>query len=299
MNYIFTIPGVKFFLSKRLSQDTLENFFGCQRQRGRTSENPNVQEFCKNTQALRIVNSVCGDVPKGNCYRKKKKSVDVKSESKPLPKRRRLRQKSKLKENAIPNHEMEISSGDEPVIKPKGEVYDVTASTTEQDESNLLEDKDDLLEGTSSSMEKNDVSDVSDENENDKLTALSESFKFESPKPETSTLTKVSTRDEESDNSSHLSNNVLLHHDKSLTESTDHGTYASHDLTEKVYVVSQQYIHTAFQDQVVDLALESGASNEAMVRGFGIVLQRQDVWTLKNSGWLNDQLSYLFYVLHI
>ena len=117
---------------------------------------------------------------------------------------------------------MEISSGDEPVIKSKDEVYD---STTEWDQSNPLEDEDDLLKGTLSSMEKNKLSDVPDENENGKLTALSENFKFESPKPklcETSTLTKALTRDEQSDNSSCVSNTVLLdlHHDKSLTEST-------------------------------------------------------------------------------
>ena len=36
-----------------LSQDPLEKFFGCQRMRGGTHDNPSVQEFCKNTQALR------------------------------------------------------------------------------------------------------------------------------------------------------------------------------------------------------------------------------------------------------
>ena len=43
--YLFSIPGVKVFLSERLCQDPLEQFFGCQRQRGGTHENPTVQEF--------------------------------------------------------------------------------------------------------------------------------------------------------------------------------------------------------------------------------------------------------------
>lgn len=34
VRYIFTIPGVKAFLSECLCQDPLEKFFGCQRQRG-------------------------------------------------------------------------------------------------------------------------------------------------------------------------------------------------------------------------------------------------------------------------
>ena len=66
VKYIFKFPGVKFFLSERICQDPLEKFFGCQRQRGRVNENPNVAEFVKNTQALRV----CGNLPKeikGNC----------------------------------------------------------------------------------------------------------------------------------------------------------------------------------------------------------------------------------------
>ena len=99
VDYIFKVPGVKFFLSEHLSQDPLENFFSCQWQRGRTSENPNVQEFCKNTQALRVVNSVCGTVAKGNC-RGRKQSIDLEKENKPLAKRRRHRE-NKLKNDRI------------------------------------------------------------------------------------------------------------------------------------------------------------------------------------------------------
>ena len=44
--YIFSIPGVKVFLSERLCQDPLNYiFFGCQKQRGGTHENPTVQEI--------------------------------------------------------------------------------------------------------------------------------------------------------------------------------------------------------------------------------------------------------------
>ena len=42
-------------------------------------------EFCKNSQALRVINSVCGHVPRGNC-RKSKNSIDWEAEYKPLPK---------------------------------------------------------------------------------------------------------------------------------------------------------------------------------------------------------------------
>ena len=34
--FLFFIPGVRVFMSERLSPDLLERFFGCQRQRGAT-----------------------------------------------------------------------------------------------------------------------------------------------------------------------------------------------------------------------------------------------------------------------
>lgn len=65
----FSKPGVKVFLSERLTQDPLEKLFGTQRQRGRAHENPSVKEFCQNTEALRVINSFCVDPVKGNCQR--------------------------------------------------------------------------------------------------------------------------------------------------------------------------------------------------------------------------------------
>ena len=107
--YIFKIPGVKFFLSERISQDPLENFFGCQRQRGRTGENPSVDQFCKNTQALRVINSVCAHVPRGNC-RGRHNVLDIKKESKALPKRRRQRSKPVLLSKNKENNSVKVNS---------------------------------------------------------------------------------------------------------------------------------------------------------------------------------------------
>ena len=89
VQYILKVPRAKFFLSERISQDPLENFFGVQRQRGRTGENPNVSQFCKNTQAIRVINSVCGNVSKGNCCGQEQ-NID-KEDIAPLPKHRRVR----------------------------------------------------------------------------------------------------------------------------------------------------------------------------------------------------------------
>lgn len=105
VQYLFTIPGVKCFLSGWLSQDTVEKFFGCQRQRGKSGDNPNEYEFCKNTQALRVINSVCGNVPRGNC-RGNKSRIDWEAESKPLPKRRKAGKENHLPSPSVCNQVM-------------------------------------------------------------------------------------------------------------------------------------------------------------------------------------------------
>ena len=76
-------------MSQRLCQDSLEKFFGCQRQRGRVNDNPNVAEFVKNTQAIRVIGSFCQNPKYGTCRgNNSEQSEDVHVS---LPKRRRIR----------------------------------------------------------------------------------------------------------------------------------------------------------------------------------------------------------------
>ena len=82
---LLRIPGAPPFLSRRITQDPLEKFFGLQRQRGRVNENPNVQEFQKNSQALRVIQA-CTNSIKGNC--RGNKDIDA-TEHTPLPRRSR------------------------------------------------------------------------------------------------------------------------------------------------------------------------------------------------------------------
>ena len=44
MSFNHRLLALEVFLSERISQDPLEKFFGCQRQRGRVNENPTVTE---------------------------------------------------------------------------------------------------------------------------------------------------------------------------------------------------------------------------------------------------------------
>ena len=85
--YLFKVPGVSCFLSERLSQDPLEKFFGCQRQRGGAGDNLNVADFYKNTQVPCVIDTTCANVPRGNC-RGSTDMPDLEKKNIPLPKRR-------------------------------------------------------------------------------------------------------------------------------------------------------------------------------------------------------------------
>ena len=91
VKYLFSLPCVKSnhlaFLSQNICQDPVENFFGAQRQRGGTSDNPSVNEFLKNTGALRVVNSSCR-IKAGNCRGSESgcTSIDLEIDKAPLPK---------------------------------------------------------------------------------------------------------------------------------------------------------------------------------------------------------------------
>ena len=82
------------YVSERISQ---ESFLELQRQRERTGGNPTVSQFCKNTQAIWLINSVCANV-KGNC-RGREQNIDM-EDNKSLPKRCRVRKSSYSKPNA-------------------------------------------------------------------------------------------------------------------------------------------------------------------------------------------------------
>ena len=89
VEYLFKIPGVKTFLSERVSQDPLEKYFGRQRQRGGVNENPTIAEVIKNAQALRVINSIDVDTGAGNTRGTNRKRLHVgKENSEPLLKRR-------------------------------------------------------------------------------------------------------------------------------------------------------------------------------------------------------------------
>ena len=64
-----------------------------------------------------------------------------------------------------------------------------------------------------------------------------------------------------------------------------------HNFRQKTPVKSQLHIHTDVQEKMINEALGVGTSNEVMVKCFSIALQRHDMQTLNESGWLNDQVN--------
>jgi len=80
--------GVEFVLTERFCQDTLEEYFGCQRQSGRRNENLDISLLGYNANALRIQKSVsCSN---GNTKGRKDKCQAWQNISdEPLPKIKR------------------------------------------------------------------------------------------------------------------------------------------------------------------------------------------------------------------
>ena len=80
-----------FFLSERISQDPIENYFGKQRARGGRNEHPNLQQCVHNAAALRVQKSLALDPVRGNCRRKRLNCNDLSTiDDTPLPKRKRI-----------------------------------------------------------------------------------------------------------------------------------------------------------------------------------------------------------------
>ena len=81
-----------YFLSEKISQDPIENYFGKQRARGGRNEHPTLKQCVHNAAALRVQKSLALDPIRGNCRRKRLKyraDNDCIIDDTPLPKRKR------------------------------------------------------------------------------------------------------------------------------------------------------------------------------------------------------------------
>ena len=79
-------------LTEKFCQDPLESFFGKQRMKGGSNDNPNVATFLKNTSSLRVQGSLALKPMRGNCRRGKENNIqNIEVDETPLPKRKRLR----------------------------------------------------------------------------------------------------------------------------------------------------------------------------------------------------------------
>lgn len=92
--YLLKQKSGLFLLSERFTQDPLESFFGKQRARGGSSDNPNSRTFLYNAQAIRVQKTMAIASHKGNVQstsRVEKRPMidDVEDLSRPLRKRPR------------------------------------------------------------------------------------------------------------------------------------------------------------------------------------------------------------------
>ena len=87
--YILKQPGVKYFLSEKICQDPLEQYFSCQRQRGKMNDNPTVAEVFKSTDTLRVVSDINIKSFAGNCRDKSSSTATNTSQVSRLLKRKK------------------------------------------------------------------------------------------------------------------------------------------------------------------------------------------------------------------
>ena len=66
-------------------------------------------------------------------------------------------------------------------------------------------------------------------------------------------------------------------------------------------LISRKFAHNLMplQEEMIREALGPGTVDEIIVKGYGIVLQRRDIWTLNSCRWLNDQVSKPLYFCDI
>jgi len=83
--------GMKYVLTERFNQDTVEVLFGQQRARGGRCDNPSVKQFLLNTQAIMVQKSLALGGSSNISSRKRRNPFDTSPLSRPLAKHRRTR----------------------------------------------------------------------------------------------------------------------------------------------------------------------------------------------------------------
>lgn len=85
--FLLSLEGAKFVLSERFNQDNVELFFGKQRARCGRGDNPTVNQFMYNTQAIRTLKTM--SFGSSSNIRKRKLFTSVEELSQPIRKKPR------------------------------------------------------------------------------------------------------------------------------------------------------------------------------------------------------------------
>ena len=74
---LLEIPGAEYFLTEKLNQDPLEQWFGKQRMKGGPNDNPNVMEFGYNALKIAVAGSSLVQDVRGNVRKRQNIQIDV------------------------------------------------------------------------------------------------------------------------------------------------------------------------------------------------------------------------------
>ena len=239
-----------------------------------------MHQFCKNSQALRVINSVCASVAKGNC-RGRKQPIILK-ENKPLPKRRRIRKApcTEKKEKADDNHFTLLQPDDNhsDLLPP---VDDHSANHSDSDDNHSASD-----DNHSDSDDNHSDSDDNHSDSDDNINHSDSDYKYSASDD------NHSDSDDNHSDLQPLDDNLMQIENETIYLDDCNIDVVPAHLNDGQLLIPKfsDAGNDTVQEHAVRKALGPGRADEVMSRGYGIVMRRQDIWTLNDRGWLNDQV---------
>ena len=253
-----------------------------------------MHQFCKNSQALRVINSVCASVAKGNC-RGRKQPIVLK-ENKPLPKRRRIRKApcTEKKEKADDNHFTLLQPDDyHSYLLPPFDDHSANHSDSDDNHSASDDNHSDLDDNHSDSDDNINHSDSDDKySASDDNYSDSDDNHSDSDDNHSDLDGNHSDSDDNHSDLQPLDDNLMqIENETIYLDDCNIDVVPAHLNDEQLLIPKfSDAGNDTVQEHAVRKALGPGRADEVMSRGYGIVMRRQDIWTLNDCGWLNDQV---------
>lgn len=235
-----------------------------------------MNEFCKNSQALKVINSVCGSVSKGNC-RGKKRHLDVEMESRPL----RKRCKAKFRDQKTYSKLIQPPTVFKSKLKPKSRKLKKPTAPRKG-----LFKKQNVSASSLPTVNKSISNDVTTATMSDGTVTLTSCKNSVAEASQGLSISPPSSQEACFNNHIHTS----TRQQKASVEMDIVGLDEPSNCKTEIMETLSLKETVSFEDEMISAALGAGSPEEELSRCCGMSIRRQDIWTLKDAGWLNDQV---------